>query len=132
MVTHKTDLPVLTLHYLWIMKSWRDIGLVIGYAMGIVLLLGLLGGCSWFGPQPGMTTLRVDSDGSVKFENGKEYEEISGKFSRPDGLQGEFRATKVKAFEGQAIAAAMQLKQMEMLEKLIGLLVARTGRAAAP
>ena len=70
-------------------------------------------------PVPGLTTVKMDADGSFKGNFGKEYQKISGTFARPDGMAGSFNAEGVEAFPGQAIQAGLQVEMMKMMQSMM-------------
>lgn len=96
---------------------------------------GSIGGLSsiFGGPQPGLSSLAVKSDGSMSFDSGKEYQSIKGEFTRPDGMGGKFEAQGVNAtamLQIQAEAAKANAQTMQiLLEQLLPLI--KAGAAVA-
>ena len=88
----------------------------------IALALALsLGACSMLGGQPGgpgNTDAAINADGSMHYRSGKDFASIRGKFSRPDGLSGEFEAQGVDASNGLKIQAEAMKAQAEMMKSL--------------
>lgn len=87
-----------------------------------IMLICLLGGCSMLGGEPGgpgNTDAAIAADGSMHYRSGKDFALIRGKFSRPDGLSGEFEAHGVDATSGLKIQAETMAKQADMINKLL-------------
>lgn len=93
-----------------------------------------LGGCGLqlFGPEPGLTTVTYSADDGFLYESGKEFAKATGKFEHPSGLKGEFEVLGVEAFPGQAIAAQVQMQQLEMMAGMMKFIepLLRAGAAA--
>lgn len=86
------------------------------------LLLALsLGGCSLFQQPggPGNTDAAVNADGSMHYRSGKDFALIRGKFTRPDGLSGEFEAQGVDASKGLQIQAEANKAMADALKGLL-------------
>lgn len=99
--------------------------LAIGITLGSLALA--VSGCSMFGPKPGLLSLDISASCAVQFEDGKQYAKISGNFRRsPDGTcEGKFEAVGVEAFAGQAIGAQTQQQQMQVIQALVGAVLAK-------
>ena len=83
---------------------------------------------------PGNTDASISADGSMSYRSGKDFALIKGKFSRPDGLTGEFEAHGVDAQAGikaQADAMAAQAALVGKLLDQLGPLIGRFAGAAA-
>ena len=73
---------------------------------------------------PGNTDAAINADGSMHYRSGKDFASIKGKFSRPDGLSGEFEAQGVDASKGLQIQAEAMKAQADMMAKMLDQLMA--------
>jgi len=106
--------------------------LIVAIALALAFATG---GCGLFGAQPGLTTVSYSPEDGFDYESGKEFRLAEGSFTRPDGLSGSFRVEGVEAFEGQMIAAQVQLQQLQQLQMMAGMMrfiepLLRAGAAA--
>jgi len=92
-----------------------------------MMAVALSGCASWFGPQPGLLSVDISSQCAVKVEDGRQYARISGNFRRSvDGIcEGKFEAVGVEVFQGQAIGAQRDAVQMQMLQQMLSVILAR-------
>ena len=88
----------------------------------IAILSLSLAGCGSLGSTtggPGNTAASLGADGTFSYSSSKDFAKISGKFTRPDGMSGEFSAEGVDATSSLKLAAEAMKAQSDAFKSIL-------------